>query len=76
MAVVLVQTGHVAMVPLQGNRFLEMMSETTVGWMLLEGASVALEKKAALPAVEFKAKLMGDEDKSPIDISDASFATV
>jgi hypothetical protein len=95
------QTGHVAMVPLQGNRFLEMMSETTVGWMLLEGASVALEKKAALPAghpdaafydgkvaaavyyarnvlpaVEFKAKLMGDEDKSPIDISDASFATV
>jgi alkylation response protein AidB-like acyl-CoA dehydrogenase len=95
------QTGNVAMVPLQGNRFLEMMSETTVGWMLLEGAAIALEKKKSvaaghpdgafydgkvaaalyfarnvLPAVEFKAKLMGDEDKSALDISDAAFATV
>jgi alkylation response protein AidB-like acyl-CoA dehydrogenase len=95
------QTGNVAMVPLQGNRFLEMMSETTVGWMLLEGAAIALEKKKSvaaghpdgafydgkvaaalyfarnvLPGVEFKAKLMGDEDKSALDISDAAFATV
>ncbi len=95
------QTGNVAMVPLQGNRFLEMMSETTVGWMLLEGAAIALAKKASvaaghpdaafydgkvaaalyyarnvLPGVEFKAKLMGDEDKSALDISDAAFATV
>jgi alkylation response protein AidB-like acyl-CoA dehydrogenase len=95
------QTGNVAMVPLQGNRFLEMMAETTVGWQLLEGAAIALEKKPSvaaghpdlafydgkvaaalyyarnvLPGVEFKAKLMGEEDKSPIDISDAAFATV
>ena len=34
-----------AMVPLQANRFLEMMAETTVGWMLLEGAAVALEEE-------------------------------
>jgi hypothetical protein len=78
-----------------------MRAETTVGWMLLEGAAVALEKKASvaaghpdaafydgkvaaalyyarnvLPGVEFKAKLMGDEDKSPLDIADAAFATV
>jgi alkylation response protein AidB-like acyl-CoA dehydrogenase len=95
------QTGNIGMVPLQSNRFLEMMAETTVGWMLLEGAAVALEKKASvaaghpdaafydgkvaaalyyarnvLPGVEFKAKLMGEEDKSPLDIADASFATV
>ncbi len=78
-----------------------MMSETTVAWLLLEGAAIALEKKASvaaghpdaafydgkvaaalyyarnvLPAVELKAKLMADEDKSPLDISDAAFATV
>ncbi len=95
------QTGNVGMVPLQGNRFLEMMAETTVGWMLLQGAAIALEKKKSvaaghpdaafydgkvaaalyyarnvLPGVEFKARLMGDEDKSPLDIADASFATV
>ena len=95
------QTGSIGMVPLQSNRFLEMMAETTVGWMLLEGAAVALEKKAGvaaghpdaafydgkvaaalyyarnvLPGVEFKAKLMGEEDKSPLDIADAAFATV
>ena len=29
-----------------------------------------------LPGVEFKAKLMGEEDKTPLDIADASFATV
>jgi hypothetical protein len=94
------QTGNIAMVPLQSNRFLEMMAETTVGWMLLQGASVALEKKPSvaaghpdaafydgkvaaalyyarnvLPGVEFKAKLMGDEDKSPLDIADAAFST-
>src|SRR5208337_1278195 len=42
------QTGKLAMVPLHANRFLEMMAETTVTWMLLEGASIALKKKAAL----------------------------
>jgi alkylation response protein AidB-like acyl-CoA dehydrogenase len=95
------QTGNVGLVPLQGNRFLEMMAETTVGWMLLEAASIAMEKKKSvaaghpdaafydgkvaaalyyarnvLPGVEFKAKLMGEEDKSPLDITDAGFATV
>jgi alkylation response protein AidB-like acyl-CoA dehydrogenase len=95
------QTGNVGLVPLHANRFLEMMSETTVGWMLLEGASIAIEKKKTVPAghpdvafyegkisaalyyarnvlpgVELKAKLMGEEDKSPLEIQDASFATV
>ena len=41
------QTGNVALVPLNANRFLEMMAETTVAWLLLEGATIALEKKAA-----------------------------
>jgi Acetyl-CoA dehydrogenase C-terminal like len=78
-----------------------MMSETTVGWMLLEGAAIAIEKKKTvaaghpdaafydgkisaaiyyarnvLPGVELKARLMGDEDKSPLEIADAAFATV
>jgi alkylation response protein AidB-like acyl-CoA dehydrogenase len=39
------QTGKLEMVPLHANRFLEMMAETTVAWMLLEGAAIALEKK-------------------------------
>jgi len=44
------QTGKLAMVPLNANRFLEMMAETTVAWMLLEGAAIALDKKKSLPA--------------------------
>ncbi|HEY1694011.1 MAG TPA: acyl-CoA dehydrogenase [Polyangiaceae bacterium] len=95
------QTGKLAMVPLHANRYLEMMSETTVAWMLLEGAALALEKKKGvaaghpdaafydgkvaaalyfarnvLPTVELKAKLMAEEDTTPIDIADAAFATV
>jgi alkylation response protein AidB-like acyl-CoA dehydrogenase len=95
------QAGNVAMVPLHANRFLEMMAETAVGWMLLDGATIALEKKGAvpaghpdasfyegkvaaalyyarnvLPAVELKARLMAEEDRTPIDIADAAFATV
>jgi alkylation response protein AidB-like acyl-CoA dehydrogenase len=95
------QTGNIAMVPLHANRFLEMMSETAVAWMLLEGAVIAHDKGKAvdaghadaafyagkiaaalyfarnvLPGVEHKAKLMGDEDKTPLDIADAAFATV
>jgi alkylation response protein AidB-like acyl-CoA dehydrogenase len=94
------QTGNVTLVPLHANRFLEMMAETTVAWLLLEGAAIALEKKKTvaaghpdaafyegkvaaalfyarnvLPAVELKAKLMGEEDKSPLELSDAAFAT-
>jgi alkylation response protein AidB-like acyl-CoA dehydrogenase len=95
------QTGKLAMVPLNANRFLEMMAEVTVAWMLLDGAAIALAQKKGLagghpdaafydgkvaaalyfsrnvlPAVEMKAKLMADEDSTPIDIPDAGFATV
>ncbi|HXX67189.1 MAG TPA: acyl-CoA dehydrogenase [Polyangiaceae bacterium] len=101
------QTGSVAMVPLHANRFLEMMAETAVSWMLLEGAGVALEARNAsaraqapapgspdasfyegkiaaalyyarnvLPSVELKARLMAEEDRTPLDISDDAFATV
>ena len=44
------QTGKLAMVPLQANRFLEMMAETTVAWMLLEGAAIAIDKKKSVPS--------------------------
>lgn len=44
------QSGQVPMVPLSANRFLEMMSETAVGWLLLDAASVALRKLESLPA--------------------------
>jgi len=95
------QTGNMAMVPLYATRFLEMMSEVAVAWLLLEGAVVASEKlvtvdpkhpdkafyegkihaaayyaKTVLPNAELKARQMSDEDRSPIDISDAAFATV
>lgn len=42
--------GEMARVPLNANRFLEMMSELAVGWLLLEGASVALKKQAEVDA--------------------------
>jgi alkylation response protein AidB-like acyl-CoA dehydrogenase len=95
------QTGNVTLVPLHANRFLEMMSETTVAWLLLEGAAIAIEKKKSvaaghpdaafyegkiaaalyyarnvLPTVELKARLMGEEDRTPMELSDAAFATV
>jgi alkylation response protein AidB-like acyl-CoA dehydrogenase len=95
------QSGNVVMVPLHANRFLEMMAETAVGWMLLDGAAIAIEKNKALatghpdrsfydgkiaaalyfarnvlPGVELKARLLADEDRSPVDLADASFATV
>jgi hypothetical protein len=44
------QTGKLAMVPLHANRYLEMMAETTVAWLLLEGAAIALEKKKSVAA--------------------------
>ena len=37
------QGGQMDMVPLVANRFLEMTSETVVGWLLLDAASVALK---------------------------------
>jgi alkylation response protein AidB-like acyl-CoA dehydrogenase len=38
--------GEMEKVPLNANRFLEMMSELAVGWLLLEGAAIAVEKQA------------------------------
>jgi alkylation response protein AidB-like acyl-CoA dehydrogenase len=42
--------GKMELVPLAANRFLEMMSETTVAWLLLEQATIAEKAAAALPA--------------------------
>jgi alkylation response protein AidB-like acyl-CoA dehydrogenase len=42
--------GKVEMVPTVANRFLEMMSETTVGWLLLEQAVIAQAALDKLPA--------------------------
>ncbi len=94
-------TGQVSMVPLNANRFLDMMAEVTVAWLLLDGARIAHEKLAkldaaqpdhafysgkiqaalyyarnVLPGVDDKARLMLEEDRSPLDIEDAAFATV
>jgi alkylation response protein AidB-like acyl-CoA dehydrogenase len=44
------QTGNIGMVPLHANRFLEMMAETAVAWLLLEGAALAHEKGKAVAA--------------------------
>jgi alkylation response protein AidB-like acyl-CoA dehydrogenase len=95
------QAGTIEMIPLVANRFLEMMAEVTVGWMLLEGAIIAHERRGrldpshpdaafylgkeqaalyyarnVLPTVEEKARRMNTEDRSPVDIPDAAFATV
>ena len=43
------QSGSVGMVPLMANRFLEMMAETAVSWMLLDQARIALSATAKLP---------------------------
>ncbi|HEU4730806.1 MAG TPA: acyl-CoA dehydrogenase, partial [Kofleriaceae bacterium] len=42
--------GRMEMVPGVANRFLEMMAETTVGWLLLEAAVIADAAAAKLPA--------------------------
>jgi alkylation response protein AidB-like acyl-CoA dehydrogenase len=42
------QSGQVTLVPLAATRFLEMMAEVTVGWLLLDAARIAEEK---LPGV-------------------------
>jgi alkylation response protein AidB-like acyl-CoA dehydrogenase len=93
--------GKMEMVPLAANRFLEMMAETTIGWLLLEAAVIADTKQKAiaadhpdqafytgkkiaaqyfaanvLPLVAAKAALIGREDRTPIDIPTAAFATV
>ena len=93
--------GKMEMVPLAANRFLEMMAETAIGWLLLEGAIIADHAAAALPAdhadrafyagkryaaqyflgnvvatVPQKAQMIGKEDRTPLDIPTAAFATV
>ena len=50
------QMGKMPMVPLAANAFLEMMAETTVAWVLLDGAVIALDAKAKLPADEDAAR--------------------
>jgi hypothetical protein len=42
--------GKLEMVPAVANRFLEMMAETTIGWLLLEQAVIAHDALAKLPA--------------------------
>ncbi|HYH96289.1 acyl-CoA dehydrogenase [Hyalangium sp.] len=89
----------VALIPLSANRFLQMMSEVAVGWLLLEAAVLAeksTEKlsptdpdrafyegkkwsalwyaRNVLPGVEQAARLMVQEDASPMQIPDAAFA--
>jgi alkylation response protein AidB-like acyl-CoA dehydrogenase len=44
------QTGNMTMVPLYATRYLEMMAETAVGWLLLEGAVLAEEKAKTVVA--------------------------
>lgn len=95
------QMGRMELVPLNANRFLAMMSELTVAWLLLDGAIIAdaaakkLEPqhpdaafyagkvhaalyyaRTCLPNVESAAKALGDEDRTPLDIPDAGFATI
>ncbi|MDQ3035382.1 MAG: acyl-CoA dehydrogenase [Myxococcota bacterium] len=93
--------GEMAKVPLNANRFLEMMSELAVGWLLLEGATIACEAQAkaakdskdwffyegkkqaaifyaqnVMPEVVAKAKMLGNGDKSALEIPQESFASV
>jgi hypothetical protein len=95
------QSGKVEQVPLNANRFLEMMAEVTVGWLLLDGARVAQARVAetaaehpdqafyegklqaalyyarnVLPTVADKARLLEEEDRSPLDIPEAGFASL
>jgi alkylation response protein AidB-like acyl-CoA dehydrogenase len=50
------QSGQMAMVPLASTRFLEMMSELAVGWLLLDGARIAHDAQAKLPEGDAGAK--------------------
>src|SRR6185369_266717 len=42
--------GKMELVPTVANRFLEMMAETVLGWLLLEGAVIAWIAAGRLPA--------------------------
>jgi hypothetical protein len=50
------QAGKMAMVPLVATRFLEMMSELAVGWLLLDGARIAHASCAKHPEGDAGAK--------------------
>jgi hypothetical protein len=50
------QSGRMSMVPLAANRFLEMMAEVAVGWLLLDGARLAADKVSGLPDDEQSAR--------------------
>jgi hypothetical protein len=50
------QAGELSKVPLAANRYLEMMSEVAVGWLLLDGARIAHDAQAKLPAGDEGAK--------------------
>ena len=41
--------GKLALIQLAANRYLEMMSEVAVGWLLIDGARIADAARAALP---------------------------
>ncbi|MBL8917457.1 MAG: acyl-CoA dehydrogenase [Myxococcaceae bacterium] len=94
------QSDKVTLVPLSANRFLEMMSKTVVGFVLLDAgvkAEQALAKvgqshpdrafyegkrysalyygRNVLPQVKQLAELVMLEDSSPMEISDAAFAS-
>ena len=87
--------------PLAANRYLEMMSETAIGWLLLDAAVIAIaagDKLAAdhpdrvfyegkryaaqfyaqnvVATVPMKAQQIGKEDRLPMQIPDAAFATI
>jgi hypothetical protein len=86
------QTEKVALVPLNANRFLTMMSITAVGWLLLDAgikshgkAGEFFEGKVAsakwygrnvVPSVEGLAKMAQLEDSTPVEISDGAFGTI
>ncbi|MGA9523364.1 MAG: acyl-CoA dehydrogenase [Myxococcaceae bacterium] len=94
------QSEKLHLIPLVANRFLEMMSQLAVGWLLLDQAALALEKgaklgetdpdrafyegkryaaqffaRSVLPRIESNARVMLLEDDTPMQISDAAFAT-
>ena len=93
------EPSKVSLIPLSANRFLQMMSEVAVGWLLLDAAVLAEKSmeglsatdpdrsfyegkkwsalwyaRNVLPNVEQAARLMVQEDASPMQIPDAAFA--
>jgi alkylation response protein AidB-like acyl-CoA dehydrogenase len=68
------QSGQTEIVPLVANRFLEMMAELSVAWLLLEGAVIAADKgddpfyQGKVASAQFYSRniLPGVEDKARI----------